>query len=103
MAIRQVLKPPPVRLDKVWRTPSDWAIAERTLAAQFNQPDHEIVDHFTYVFMGDGCLMEGISHEVCSLAGTLGLGKLIGFYDHNGISIDGETEGWFTDDTAKTF
>ncbi len=79
------------------------AIAERTLAAQFNQPDHEIVDHFTYVFMGDGCLMEGISHEVCSLAGTLGLGKLIGFYDHNGISIDGETEGWFTDDTAKRF
>ena len=79
------------------------AIAERTLAAQFNQPDHEIVDHYTYVFMGDGCLMEGISHEVCSLAGTLGLGKLIGFYDHNGISIDGETEGWFTDDTAKRF
>ncbi len=79
------------------------AIAARTLAAQFNQPDHEIVDHFTYVFMGDGCLMEGISHEVCSLAGTLGLGKLIGFYDHNGISIDGETEGWFTDDTAKRF
>ena len=79
------------------------AIAERTLAAQFNQPDHEIVDHFTWVFMGDGCLMEGISHEVCSLAGTLGLGKLIGFYDHNGISIDGETEGWFTDDTAKRF
>ncbi|MCT4701424.1 transketolase [Enterobacteriaceae bacterium H20N1] len=79
------------------------AIAERTLGAQFNRPDHEIVDHFTYVFMGDGCLMEGISHEVCSLAGTLGLGKLIGFYDHNGISIDGETEGWFTDDTAKRF
>ncbi|MGD8105284.1 transketolase [Pantoea sp. FN0302] len=79
------------------------AIAERTLAAQFNRPQHEIVDHFTYVFMGDGCLMEGISHEVCSLAGTLGLGKLIGFYDHNGISIDGETEGWFTDDTAKRF
>lgn len=79
------------------------AIAERTLAAQFNRPDHEIVDHFTYVFMGDGCLMEGISHEVSSLAGTLGLGKLIGFYDHNGISIDGETEGWFTDDTAKRF
>ncbi|EJO9173635.1 transketolase, partial [Salmonella enterica] len=79
------------------------AIAERTLGAQFNQPDHEIVDHYTYVFMGDGCLMEGISHEVCSLAGTLGLGKLIGFYDHNGISIDGETEGWFTDDTAKRF
>ncbi len=79
------------------------AIAERTLGAQFNRPDHDIVDHFTYVFMGDGCLMEGISHEVCSLAGTLGLGKLIGFYDHNGISIDGETEGWFTDDTAKRF
>ncbi|RPH21149.1 transketolase [Buttiauxella warmboldiae] len=79
------------------------AIAERTLAAQFNRPDHEIVDHFTYVFMGDGCLMEGISHEVCSLAGTLGLDKLIGFYDRNGISIDGETEGWFTDDTAKRF
>jgi len=79
------------------------AIAERTLAAQFNQPDHDIVDHHTYVFMGDGCLMEGISHEVCSLAGTLGLGKLIGFYDHNGISIDGETEGWFTDDTHKRF
>lgn len=79
------------------------AIAERTLAAQFNRPDHEIIDHFTYVFMGDGCLMEGISHEVSSLAGTLGLGKLIGFYDHNGISIDGETEGWFTDDTHKRF
>ncbi|WP_312242402.1 transketolase [Pantoea sp.] len=79
------------------------AIAERTLAAQFNRPGHDIVDHFTYVFMGDGCLMEGISHEVCSLAGTLGLGKLIGFYDHNGISIDGETEGWFTDDTHKRF
>ncbi|MDR7344939.1 transketolase [Pantoea alhagi] len=79
------------------------AIAERTLAAQFNRPEHDIVDHFTYVFMGDGCLMEGISHEVCSLAGTLGLGKLIGFYDHNGISIDGETEGWFTDDTAQRF
>ncbi|TCZ25710.1 transketolase [Pantoea agglomerans] len=79
------------------------AIAERTLAAQFNRPDHEIVAHHTYVFMGDGCLMEGISHEVCSLAGTLGLGKLIGFYDHNGISIDGETEGWFTDDTHKRF
>lgn len=79
------------------------AIAERTLAAQFNRPDHEIVDHHTYVFMGDGCLMEGISHEVCSLAGTLRLGKLIGFYDHNGISIDGETEGWFTDDTHKRF
>jgi transketolase len=79
------------------------AIAERTLAAQFNQPGHEVVDHYTWVFMGDGCLMEGISHEACSLAGTLGLGKLIGFYDCNGISIDGETKGWFTDDTARRF
>ncbi|WP_054179460.1 transketolase [Trabulsiella odontotermitis] len=79
------------------------AIAERTLAAQFNRPGHDIVDHYTWVFMGDGCLMEGISHEVSSLAGTLGLGKLIGFYDSNGISIDGETKGWFTDDTAKRF
>ncbi|KFC06583.1 transketolase [Trabulsiella guamensis ATCC 49490] len=79
------------------------AIAERTLAAQFNRPGHDIVDHYTWVFMGDGCLMEGISHEVSSLAGTLELGKLIGFYDSNGISIDGETKGWFTDDTAKRF
>ena len=79
------------------------AIAERTLAAQFNTPAHTIVDHHTYVFMGDGCMMEGISHEVCSLAGTLKLGKLIAFYDDNGISIDGEIEGWFTDDTAKRF
>ncbi|OON39511.1 transketolase [Izhakiella australiensis] len=79
------------------------AIAERTLAAQFNRPQHDVVDHHTYVFMGDGCMMEGISHEVCSLAGTLKLGKLIAFYDDNGISIDGHTEGWFTDDTAKRF
>ncbi|TBR43874.1 transketolase [Marinomonas agarivorans] len=79
------------------------AIAERTLAAQFNQPDHNIVDHFTYCFLGDGCLMEGISHEACSLAGTLGLGKLIAFWDDNGISIDGHVEGWFTDDTPKRF
>lgn len=79
------------------------AIAERTFAAQFNKPGHDIIDHHTYVFMGDGCLMEGISHEACSLAGTLGLGKLIGFYDHNSISIDGDTHGWFTDDTAKRF
>ncbi len=79
------------------------AIAERTLAAQFNQSDITLIDHNTYVFMGDGCLMEGISHEVCSLAGTLGLGKLIGIYDDNGISIDGEVEGWFTDDTAARF
>ena len=69
------------------------AIAEKTLAAQFNRPDHEVIDHFTYVFAGDGCLMEGISHEVCSLAGTLALGKLILFYDDNGISIDGYIEG----------
>jgi transketolase len=75
------------------------AIAERALGAQFNRPGHDIIDHFTYVFLGDGCLMEGISHEACSLAGTLGLGKLIAFYDDNGISIDGEVEGWFTDDT----
>ena len=79
------------------------AIGEKTLAAQFNQPGHDIVDHFTYVFLGDGCLMEGISHEVCSLAGTLKLGKLIAFYDDNGISIDGEVEGWFTDDTVMRF
>ncbi|WP_446470684.1 transketolase [Xenorhabdus stockiae] len=80
-----------------------FAIAERTLAAQFNRPGHDIIDHHTYVFMGDGCMMEGISHEVCSLAGTLKLGKLIAFYDDNGISIDGEVEGWFTDDTAARF
>jgi transketolase len=79
------------------------AIAERTMAAQFNRPGHDIVDHFTYTFMGDGCMMEGISHEVCSLAGTLKLGKLVAFYDDNGISIDGHVEGWFTDDTAKRF
>ena len=79
------------------------AAAEKALAAQFNRPGHEIVDHYTYVFMGDGCMMEGISHEVCSLAGTLGLGKLIAFYDDNGISIDGEVEGWFTDDTPARF
>ncbi|MDX1451445.1 MAG: transketolase [Oleiphilaceae bacterium] len=79
------------------------AIAEKTLAHQFNTADHNIVDHYTYAFTGDGCLMEGISHEVCSLAGTLGLGKLIVFYDDNGISIDGEVEGWFTDDTPKRF
>ncbi len=79
------------------------AIAERALASQFNKPGHDIVDHHTYVFMGDGCLMEGISHEACSLAGHLGLGKLIAFYDDNGISIDGEVHGWFTDDTPKRF
>lgn len=80
-----------------------FAIAEKSLAAQFNREGHEIIDHHTYVFLGDGCLMEGISHEACSLAGTLGLGKLIAFYDDNGISIDGEVEGWFTDDTPKRF
>lgn len=79
------------------------AIAEKSLAAQFNQPDYNIVDHYTYAFLGDGCLMEGISHEACSLAGTLGLGKLIAFWDDNGISIDGEVEGWFTDDTPARF
>ncbi|USD23701.1 transketolase [Microbulbifer variabilis] len=79
------------------------ALAEKVLAAQFNRPGYELVDHHTYVFMGDGCLMEGVSHEACSLAGTLGLGKLIAFYDDNGISIDGEVEGWFTDDTPKRF
>ncbi|WP_058969140.1 transketolase [Type-D symbiont of Plautia stali] len=80
-----------------------FAIAERTLAAQFNRPGHDIVDHNTYVFMGDGCMMEGISHEVCSIAGTLKLGKLVAFYDDNGISIDGHVDGWFTDDTAMRF
>ena len=79
------------------------AIAEKVLAAQFNRDGHEMVDHRTYVFLGDGCLMEGISHEACSLAGTLGLGKLIAFYDDNGISIDGPVEGWFSDDTPKRF
>ena len=79
------------------------AIAERVLATQFNRPGFEIVDHHTYVFVGDGCLMEGISHEVCSLAGTLGLGKLIALYDDNGISIDGHVQAWFTDDTPGRF
>ena len=79
------------------------ALAERILAASFNRPGHEIIDHRTWVFLGDGCLMEGVSHEACSLAGTLGLGKLTCFYDDNGISIDGEVHGWFTDDTPKRF
>ena len=79
------------------------AIAEKLLAAEFNRPGFDIVAHHTYVFLGDGCMMEGISHEACSLAGTLGLGRLIAFYDDNGISIDGRVEGWFTDDTAKRF
>ncbi len=80
-----------------------FALAERLLAAEFNRPGHSVVDHFTYVFVGDGCLMEGISHEASSLAGVLGLGKLIAFYDDNGISIDGKVEGWFRDDTPKRF
>ena len=79
------------------------ALAEKVLAGQFNRPDHNIVDHQTYAFLGDGCLMEGISHEVCSLAGTLKLNKLTAFYDDNGISIDGEVEGWFSDDTPQRF
>lgn len=79
------------------------AIAEKALAAQFNRPGHDVVDHYTYVFLGDGCLMEGVSHEACSLAGTLGLGKLVAFWDDNGISIDGHVEGWFTDDTPARF
>ncbi len=79
------------------------ALAEKVLAAQFNRDEHDIVDHYTYAFLGDGCLMEGISHESCSLAGTLGLGKLIAFWDDNGISIDGEVEGWFTDNTPERF
>ncbi|HNG47446.1 MAG TPA: transketolase, partial [Agitococcus sp.] len=80
-----------------------FAIAEKTLAAQFNREGFDVIDHYTYTFLGDGCLMEGISHEVCSLAGTLKLGKLVAFYDDNGISIDGEVEGWFTDNTAQRF
>nr|HRM69659.1 transketolase [Thauera phenylacetica] len=79
------------------------ALAEKILAAEFNRPGHEVVDHNTYVFLGDGCLMEGISHEACSLAGTWGLGKLVAFYDDNNISIDGHVQGWFTDDTPKRF
>ncbi|MDP5040224.1 MAG: transketolase, partial [Paraglaciecola sp.] len=79
------------------------AIAEKTLAAQFNREGHDVIDHFTYCFLGDGCLMEGISHEACSLAGTLGLGKLVAFWDDNGISIDGHVEGWFTDNTPARF
>ena len=79
------------------------ALAERLLAEEFNRPGHMIVNHYTYVFMGDGCLMEGISHEACSLAGTLGLGKLIALWDDNGISIDGRVVSWFNDDTPKRF
>lgn len=80
-----------------------FAMAEKLLANQFNKPGHDIVDHYTYVFLGDGCMMEGVSHEACALAGTWGLGKLIAFWDDNGISIDGHIEGWYTDDTAGRF
>jgi transketolase len=80
-----------------------FAMAEKLLASQFNKPGHDIVDHYTYVFLGDGCMMEGVSHEACALAGTWGLGKLMAFWDDNGISIDGHIEGWYTDDTAKRF
>ena len=79
------------------------ALAEKVLAAQFNKPEFPVINHYTYAFMGDGCLMEGISHEACSYAGTLGLGKLIAFWDDNGISIDGNVDGWFTDDTPARF
>ncbi len=80
-----------------------FAMAEKLMADQFNKPGHDIVDHYTYVFLGDGCMMEGVSHEACALAGTWGLGKLVAFWDDNGISIDGHIEGWYTDDTAKRF
>jgi transketolase len=103
------LKPPRAPLGQGITNAVGMAVAEKVLAAQFNRDQHNIVDHHTYAFLGDGCLMEGISHEACSLAGTLGLGKLIAFYDDNGISIDGEVAGghgvpaWFTDDTAQRF
>lgn len=80
-----------------------FAIAETVLASAFNRDEHRVVDHNTYVFLGDGCLMEGVSHEACALAGTLGLHKLVAFYDDNNISIDGEVEGWFADDTPARF
>ena len=80
-----------------------YEVITKMLAAQFNRPNHDIVDHHTYVFMGDGCLMEGISHEVCALAGTWRLGKLIAFWDDNGISIDGHVDGWFNEDVAARF
>ena len=82
---------------------SAWRSTEKLLALEFNRPGLDVVDHHTYVFMGDGCLMEGVSHEACSFAGTFKLGKLIGFYDDNGISIDGKVVGWFDDDTPKRF
>ena len=94
---------PPARSGRASRTRLEWRLRRSCWRPEFNRPGHEVVDHYTYVFLGDGCLMEGISHEACSLAGTLGLGKLIAFYDDNGISIDGRVEGWFTDDTPKRF
>ena len=103
MASRPAWRPPPGPWGRESANAVGMAIAEKLLAEEFNRPGFEIISHFTYVFLGDGCLMEGISHEVCSLAGTLGLGKLIAFYDDNGISIDGHVEGWFTDDTPKRF
>ncbi len=103
MAIQPVLKQQPGPLGQGITNAVGMAIAEKALAAQFNREGHDIVDHYTYTFLGDGCLMEGISHEACSLAGTLGLGKLIAFWDDNGISIDGEVEGWFSDDTPARF
>ncbi len=103
MVTRQVLKRLQGPLGQGITNAVGMAIAEKALAAQFNREDYDIVNHYTYTFLGDGCLMEGISHEACSLAGTLGLGKLIAFWDDNGISIDGEVEGWFSDDTPKRF
>lgn len=99
---RRAWKPPPALWVKAWPMPWAWRW-RKILAARFNRPGHDIVDHRTWVFAGDGCLMEGISHEVCSLAGTHRLGKLTVFYDDNGISIDGEVDGWFTDDTPARF
>ena len=108
MAIDSINHMPAICLESFCGIVSKPSIAEKVLAARFNQTDdagnaYAIVDHYTYVFVGDGCLMEGISHEVSSLAGTLQLGKLICIYDDNGISIDGKVDGWFTDDTAKRF
>ena len=102
-ASRRAWKPPPARWARASPTPSAWRWPRSCWRANSTGPGYDIVDHHTYVFLGDGCLMEGISHEACSLAGTLGLDKLIAFYDDNGISIDGQVEGWFTDDTPKRF
>ena len=102
-ASRPASRPPPARSARASPTRSAWRSPRSCSRPSSTAPGHAIVDHHTYVFVGDGCLMEGISHEACSLAGTLGLGKLIAFYDDNGISIDGEVEGWFTDDTPQRF